>query len=206
MTWKPINTAPTVGGGSAPPYRFGPWILVRNATRKTQARWRARTTGLDSVTGAATGRWEDRDGDPLAFAPEAWREMSEQEIADVTAVLAQIAETIDEPPSTAAFVEMVGRKLEGGLERLGRTGDAACLIAMDPGDFQTIVTLRALGERLFVLGRSRGPGAGLDIMNEALSTVLRGRDRHASASFDVIASAWNGIGKSANDGGWQAPR
>jgi hypothetical protein len=128
--------------------------------------------------------------------------MSSQRIADITDLLFQIAEAIDEPPTTPALEHLIGRKLTLSFEKMGRIGIVGGLIAHDPTSIHTTVELRVLGDHLFRLGRRLGPGSGIKTMAEALAEVVRRRNGSKGQSFDIINAAWSGIGMSDNDGGW----
>lgn len=195
MGWNPIATVFSVMKGPKSPFYFGPWVHLRAADNRVLARW-----SVDHPAPAQGGsRWVDPDGRAIAFAPDEWRSCADQEIADITDLIALIIDLIDDPPSTPAQVQLAGLRLEGGLQGLGRSADPGALIAGHPGDLHTMVALKAFGRRLYRLGLGlkRGP----KVLDEVLAALAAQSARVDSGGLALVRAAWADIATAPKSGG-----
>lgn len=75
--WRPIDTAPRQQEVFVTAASWGPRIWLRDEGQATRGRWRVdgAPTPRDDRRSSRDARWEDLDGEPLAFAPTEWREI-----------------------------------------------------------------------------------------------------------------------------------
>ena len=76
--WRPIDTAPRQQEILVTASSWGPRIWLRDEAHATRGRWRVEgaASALEHDRRASRdARWEDLDGEPLAFAPTEWREI-----------------------------------------------------------------------------------------------------------------------------------
>jgi hypothetical protein len=78
--WMPISTAPRQEEVRLVETMWGPRIWLRNGANVARARWRAEDLPdalLADEAALRAARWEDLDGEPLAFVPKEWRELDD---------------------------------------------------------------------------------------------------------------------------------
>ena len=76
--WRPIGTAPRQQEIRVTAASWGPRIWLRDEEHAARGRWRvegAMSAPHDDRTASRDARWEDLEGEPLAFAPTEWREI-----------------------------------------------------------------------------------------------------------------------------------